>query len=422
MDIYTVPLADTQQGVTGIIGDLIPDDLPEPIAGLIEAAQEALEDGASDVEELTDPLVEEADKASSRAGPTKAATPEPNAADDNSLTMSALTDGTRCDEVLGLTPPGGESKSYYNLMDVRIVQDPTFRQANFDGVTVNALKDPTALDGDGLPAESDEQSHNPWHPGAYKFDGLLNVFLDGNSNGQFDACPVDQGDGPSPDLCVADLDYDMYEASGAIGDSARDKNMDDPTGLYFVLKVTGPVATYDVERSGDPDETLAASADRTVVMNGDGLNCIVGTTTGLLDLAPGDLFRELNSLSPSATDEDVAADLCGEDADDVALIKDAFATQSQAGGTLNDAKSGKLASAVGFVKTGSNAAALNNGPGDGLTVTAVLSIQDGEVHSDTSGNINLGDNPATLETTLSNGADVYVWTDHEPFVSTVSGS
>ncbi len=415
VDVYTAIDSNAErQFVVDTVNEVLDQvpGLPPEVGQLIDDAIDA----AEALLETTDPIADAADELSGRAFPYTLNRGEPNSADDSShlYTRDATVDIGVCDG--GLNDPDkvdGLSTVYSNYIQA----DYTTGQI-FNGLV---LHDYTELDGEGLPRDSNEQGWNPWNPNTYTFDGEILGFLDHNPNGQLDACPSGGNQiGAGQDLCVAQIRWDVNNPDSEIQEAKTEtwapaNGFDDFTGLYFTLKLTGPVATYDLENT--PDQNAQVFFDRTRLLASEGQNCIVGISKGLLDDPANDArFRELigaASGEQTATDGPITDKLCEGADGDVAFIRDAFADQDSAG---------DFDAAFEWVKLSATPEATHPDTGDGLTFNAVITVAEtGDTL--TAGNLELSaatDGTPTLEKiwTDEDGDKTFVWTDHDAFEST----
>ncbi len=359
------------------------------------------------------PIVDAVQSAADRADPTVGTDAEPNAADDDTLELAVATETGPCPPTGLSRDAGGEEVFFYNYIQSSIFSAGT-------GVT---LHDYTYTDEQGLPAESDDQSYNPWHPDTHSFSGSLFGFLDLNDNEAFDGCPpgADPPTAGSPDLCTALLPWDIYnedavrDSEQTMGEWARERGFTDPTGMYFVLDLTGP-AVVTAENVPTNTEQAGESQDRLRITVGEGQHCFVGTSKGLLDndFGQGDRFAEIIGAA-GLSDNEITDALCPDATGEPHVIKDAFDDGSGAGGFSAD---------VEWTKTSSSAAGFDQTEGDSLEVTAVLTVGPGvdEITADSLklGSLDHDENTPTVEKVWGSGdtrAVTYVWTDSDPFNS-----
>ncbi len=406
---------DEANRVIGEVLDEIP-NLPPEVGQLIDDTIDDAQSAVDTLLETTDPIADAANEFSGRAFPytLNRAEPNHNLDDSYAYSTSASVQLGVCDG--GLHDPAevdGVDTNYFNYVQA----DYTTGQV-FNGLV---LHDYTELDGEGLPRDSNEQGWNPWNPNTYTFDGEILGFLDHNPNGQLDACPSGGNQiGAGQDLCVAQIRWDVNNPDSEIQEAKTEtwapaNGFDDFTGLYFTLKLTGPVATYDLENT--PDEDQATFLDRTRVLSSDGQNCIVGISKGLLDDPATDArFRTLIGAGSGAQGPNAGpiTDVLCEGADgDVAFISDAFFDQGSAG---------DFDAAFEWVKLSATPEATHPDIGDGLTFNAVITVAEtGDTL--TAGNLDLSNaepGAPTLEKIWSeeDGDMTFVWTDHDAFEST----
>ncbi len=249
-----------------------------------------------------------------------------------------------------------------------------------------ALKDPTLLDEDGLPVPESQTDRGAWQPDSYGFGGTITAFLDTSelSEGQgdeFNGCaPATGAASPEDDRCVWRALWDAYnpnctDISGNVtcGEILENRgyDTDEGVGLYAVLEITGPVATYTT--SDNPDhhddrDAVLGSGDPTAT------NCIVALSYD---------FRE--KLETLLDTDNLVEELCDVDGE-AHLIEFGFGTQSAV-------SPGTFGSAFSFAKLLPTPDAAETGQDDSVCVTGLWSVADnvdGGVTSDTDGNLDLG--------------------------------
>ncbi len=402
LDVYTSPTSDAngalQQAVQGLLDEL--PTLPPGLQGVVDQVGETTVDTLDEVGRTTDPFVEATLTAGQRFVAIKSDDAGPNHPLDNSLTLSAPSEGQQCSSLAGLARDATGRTHFYNYVE-----------ADIQGIT---LKDPTHLDEDGLPAKADEQGYNPWHPQQYTFGGELIVFDDRNGNVQRDACPQgnDAPDEFSPDICAARLPWDLSNPEATAGQGAslatfaRDRGFTDPTGLYFVLNLTGRHLITDTEPPTGTSE-LDRTQQRSRVLITGGQHCIVGTSKGLLDGISGSRLATTLGL-PNLSEAALLDHLCSDATGERILLEDGFEDQSQLG---------EIDAGIAWTKL-SATPDVSLSTDDGLTLHALVTVEaDGDEL--TRGNLELGTGTtATQIATWQDGSAVsYRWTDVELFSS-----
>ncbi len=433
LDIYTSDLGGVQRTLNELqrdIVDMLPDDLmPPEVEQAIEDANDLAGQTLDDADSTLDPVVQ-------RVAATKGNTAERNAPGDNSWTLTGETAAQRCTLSNGLVEDTSEPNQLYNRIQATIQSTavgsipggvggiPVVGGVNFPGLGGDALRDFTDLDGDGLPTSADEQGFNPWHPESYSFSGSIAVIEDRDGDAEFDGCPAgEQPPGPGQDRCAARLYFDytndkaLRDNSETIPDFMDQNGFRDGTGMYAVLKVSGPVAITSTDTNDlTQDNSPATILDRTRVLSGDGLHCIVALSTGLEN--QDDRFIDIVGASGTGDDEITDA-LCGEDVTgETHLLRDGFFEGDGAGG---------FNAAFSWTPLEPHPDALD-AAGDGLTVNYLVTV-DGETGDDiTKANLKLGthgiDDPTVVKV-WDNGdgtEDIsYLWTDFDPFTSDPDG-
>ncbi len=373
------------EGTPADVLDLVPDDLAWPVSLIMREAEGLLEPGSNPT---ADPL----QSVVSRADPLEDPDPEPNHPADDTGRLVATLPGAPCAPTGEMRGDQRAETTYVNRV-----------QATASGTT---LADPSQLDEDGLPRESDQRVHNPWHPQAYRVTGELAVFEDRDGDGRFTGCPA--GDGPGdarrPDRCVASLPWDLYNPDAVTDDGrpvstwARSQGLQDPTGLVAVLELTGPGWLHDTR---DPTAPSAWVLE-------EGRHCVVALSHGLGEgsALQGERLLQLNGLEDgSAGLPELAEALCPEDVDQRVVLEDGF----EDGGP-----DGRFATAFTWTRASSSASAADLTHQDTLRLNALITVSpDGDQF--TAGNLALGDpDHPTVEQTWEDGAVSYVWTDIDP--------
>jgi len=249
------------------------------------------------------------------------------------------------------------------------------------------------------------------------------VTTDINNNNAADACGP-QGEPPTAtqDICETRFHWDMYHpraittGTSTFGTEAVTKGYTDPQGLYFVLKVTGPFTLTSRDTTTARFETTEF-LERIRPFTGQGQHCVVGVSKGLLTAGSpqNTRFRQLvseqNGNALTTTDAGLLNALCGPVSGDKHLVTNAFSPQATAG---------TFVSGVFWARTTTTAAGANLGPGDGLTVAALLTVAPNKVSDDTKDGIRLGETLTTLAKEWDDGSKTYVWVDNDPFATTVT--
>lgn len=259
------------------------------------------------------------------------------------------------------------------------------------------LKDPTLLDG-ALPASEEDTEQGPWLSDLYSFSGDVQGVIDTNENGTYDKCVRNTGSAqPARDACPWRPIFDAYNSECVGGEgtacealldtlqydiNGTDEGEAGGVGMYFVLTVTGPVATVDANLftpSTPPREAEVQERTRLIgTQDLAGRNCIVGTSAGFQDHLPGH-FGDVNSDGVEDMD-DILQAVC-EDADTQTWIEDAFDDQS---GQVDETKSdfGTFDTAVQFAKVLPTPNAVREdagtgfGDGDQICVHGIWSVED----------------------------------------------
>lgn len=276
---------------------------------------------------------------------------------------------------------------------------------NFDAGVSNSgttsIKDPTVLDEDGLPAREDETYEGAWQADTYSFGGqavahvdTVTDFDDGatieekHEDASFDECALALGQ-PQPDRddCVWRGVWDAYNEDCVVeenddgpdelcGDLLRDRGYDvdgEGVGVFYTLKVTGPMAVYDVTTD---EETFQERFRLLGIENPMAQNCVVGTSIGFAEKLPNHV----------AGSDPVNDTLCADADGDTAFLGDSFNDGSDTGGSFS--------SAVNFAKLAPTPDELQSdgfGEDDELCMHGVWSVQEGVTSTtDTEENLRLG--------------------------------
>lgn len=270
-----------------------------------------------------------------------------------------------------------------------------------------ALKDPTILDEEGLPARESETVRGAWQIDMYSFSGVVEGVADTNENGQFDDCAIADGQPqPDADLCAWGGLWDAYntqctDSEGtACGEVLKQNGYDvsgDGVGMYFVLEVTGPVLLENANiglQSTPGQYQVLGDGDATAQ------HCVIGVSTGFASK----LAQRVGAADASLEVDDEGAALCSDVTNgETVFVTDAFSDQG--GGDP-----GGFDSAINWAKLMPTPSAVEDntgglGDGDSLCVTSVYSVQDGvTVTGDTDGNVGI-----TSDTE---------WTDCDPLDTT----
>ncbi len=404
---------DIEDSVPPIVGDLL---------GLVGDTIDALQDE-------TAPVTDAVGSLTSRLGPNVPNGAEPNRPGDNSFTLNEDSPSSECSPVNGLTD-ASDPTTYTNYIQAvvdSVVADSipgSVSGNNIAGFGGDALHDYTYLGSDGLPADTSEQGFNPWHPDQWAIFGSILTIDDLDEDQRFDDCPP--GDDPpssSEDICAARMPFDLYNPDalrdeGNMGDKMRLERFGDPTGMYFVLRVTGP--TVILNENEVLEGVPAAVQDFETVpdfqlLEGEGQHCVVGTSIGLLDLGAfgqGERFRQLHDVDANANPSELLAKICDGSDGTHLLIEDAFADAPQAG---------SFTSQVQWIPLEPKPEALENDD-DGVDVHYVVTVGPGsDLRTET--NLKLGthgpDDPTVAKVWTEDGSNdvTYKWTDQELFDS-----
>ncbi len=419
-------------GAAGTALDLV-NEVLDQIPALPPEVQEAIDDVEDTIDELGDdandatgPILDALDESVDRVAVNVGQSEEPNRPGDNSWSLSAASPATRCSSANGLTEGEGFT-TFYNrnqaTLDSQVVDSIPGGTlgVNFPGLGGDALHDYTYTDEDGLPGGASEQGFNPWHADQWTFGGSLLVVDDLDDDQNFDGCPP--GDDPpsaSQDRCAARMPFDVYnpdairetDTGQTIGDFSRGQGFGDPTGLYAVLKVTGPTIVLPADPPGQAED-VEAFADNTHVFDGDGQHCVLFTSIGLLDLGDlgqGERFRTLIGLEDDTADRATVRDhLCGDVTGSTLLIDDGFDDAPGAGGYSLD---------FDWIPLEPKPEALEDDD-DGLSVHYLVTVgPDGD--DKTRSNLALGSHTgddATVAKVWANDDVTYDWVDVELFDS-----
>lgn len=355
------------------VGNAIPEEvLPEPIASLVDEALDRADYFESDEQETH-----------AQAGPQNQ--------DPFSRTIEP---GLRCNP-LGVMTFAEDQKDRTGgvIFDVDAFQ------------TTVHLKDPTVLQ-DGLPARESNTTSGHWQPDAYSFSGTVHAVTDSNENGELDDCAEATGNVQSDeDFCPWQGLWDVYTegctTDGQTCDKAADRfeynlnatdswanpepgtdadEVEDTTGpfgvgLYFTLKVTGPVAVMDEDIGQQTDPKIVGDNEPTAQ------NCIVGVSNGFLAYLPAHIGTD--RIGDATFDTDDEEELCPEQADgpgEIVLVDDAFDDQGGASGSFSaDIDWVKLTPTPQEVREASGGV----GDGDELCLNGVWTVDDGEIAKDT---------------------------------------
>ncbi len=358
IDVYianeeTSGAADTTFELVNEVLDTVP-ALPPEVQETIDDVQDIVDQLGDDADDTLGPINDALDETVDRFAVNVGQSEEPNRPGDNSWSLSAASPATQCSTSDGLTEGEG-STTFYNrnqaTLDSEVVDSipggvccVLGLGVNFPGLGGDALHDYTYTDEDGLPAGASEQGFNPWHPDRWTFDGSLLVVDDLDDDQNFDGCPPgDDPPSPSQDRCAARMPFDVYnddaireeDTGETMGDFARSQGFADPTGVYAVLMVTGPVMVLPEDAPGQLEEVGPFTEDIRV-LDSEGQNCVVFTSTGLLDLGDfgqGERFRTLIGLEDDTADLTTVRDhLCGDVTGDSLLIDDGFDDAAGSGG------------------------------------------------------------------------------------------
>lgn len=258
----------------------------------------------------------------------------------------------------------------------------------FAGVCTDTTpKDPT-LTSDGLPANESNTREGHWTTNAYTFSGRAVGVVDTNTDGDFDACTISTGQpNPARDQCPWTSLWDVYNGDCTVPAEdtdckeqaeqwdytvTADSFEDDDTGpfgvgLYFVAKVTGPVAIVD-EEGTNTDRNQLVGFDNSAGAQ----HCIVGVSNGFTDQLATH-FSSVDNANPSA--EALTGAICGDDTTgEQVLVEDAFNDQKGANGDYS--------AAVDIVQFEPTPNALEEdlgtgfGAGDEICVTGLWTVRD----------------------------------------------
>ncbi len=251
-----------------------------------------------------------------------------------------------------------------------------------------SLKDPTALDEQGLPAPNTDTHAGAWQAEEYSFGGSAVAHVDTVGSEAFDPCSQALGE-PQPhrDFCVWRGVWDAYnedceEDERTCGDILRDRGYDvddEGVGLFYTLTLSGVVV---VDNTGDANPADPEGAQELVHVLGaedpTAQHCIVGTSVGFDAYLP-------NHVDGANTLEAAIDALCSGTDGEVLFLEDAFNGGSSTGGGFS--------SDWLFTKLVPTPVAAQDefgiGDDDSLCMNAVWSVQDGQVASDTERNLRL---------------------------------
>jgi hypothetical protein len=220
---------------------------------------------------------------------------------------------------------------------------------------------------------------------------------DRHAEASFNACAEALGE-PQPQRqdCLWRGVWDAYneqctidsEVGNTCGDLLADRgyDVDAGVGVFFELRVTGPMATYQVTT----DQQDAQERNRVLGLDDPTApNCVVGTRIGFDEKLPG-LADGLSALPRADSMDALAEQLCSDADGDTALLRDGFNDGGSTGGSFS--------AAVNFAKLLPTPEATQDsfGDGDELCMHGVWSVQPNTVASDTADSIELeGDGDGT---------------------------
>ncbi len=389
-DVYRRALQDQHEQVMDDNHQAVRDALA-PVEAGVEGGQGLAEDAISGSplpEDVQQALLEASDRAQYVESQDAPALKEPFqvdrdpgiACDAQGIVAAQTTSETLDGDLVvdtQLSRTGDISFSVIGLTFTEITQD-------------TAIKDPTLLD-ENLPAKESETDRGAWAPRQYSFGGTVTAFIDtsedavhGDSEADFSGCATASGQPqPNADLCAWEPLWDAYnpECTDIDGEAtcgeileSRDYDLEEGVGLYFSLKVTGPVAVTDEDMTANTPPRPNEITSRTAVLGTEdptAQNCVVGFSMGFTDV-----------LGDETVDQ-IVADACEGAGGEQHVIEDAFDDQSVSGSP------GQYSVAVDFAKLLPTPSAVRDGTGlgggDEVCVTGVWNVDEGATAEDTLG-------------------------------------